>query len=277
MESLPIRTVAMLALSFVLSAAPSFAQRERDGRRDGDGRGLSGRVERAQPGRGEQPRGRYEGRIEPRGRSESQGRHDVSRGRDDRAVARRPPYDSSFGNRGDSPRRYRDRVYDERSFGDRRNVYPSYGRRFQDDRSYRYRGHRSYGYRPHGRSYVLPYGYRPYGYRPGWSLNLYFGRPHYAYGYPRYDYPGAGYGYYSFMPGRAYGALRIVDAPHDAQVLVDGFYAGLVDDYDGVFQHLNLEVGPHHIEIEAPGYPPIAFEVHIQPGQTITYRANLDY
>ena len=72
----------------------------------------------------------------------------------------------------------------------------------------------------------------------------------------------------------AYGSLRIVDAPRDAQVFVDGYYAGVVDDYDGVFQHLNLEVGSHHIEIEADGYPLIEFDVRIQPGQSITYRAN---
>jgi hypothetical protein len=105
---------------------------------------------------------------------------------------------------------------------------------------------------------VLPYGYRPYGYRPGWSLNLYFGRPYSAYGYPAYSYPSAGYGYYAIAPGRAYGAVRIVDAPPDAQVFVDGYYAGVVDGYDGVFEHLNLEAGSHHIEIVEQGYPPMA-------------------
>jgi hypothetical protein len=120
---------------------------------------------------------------------------------------------------------------------------------------------------------VVPFGYRPYGYRRGWSLNLYFGRPYAAYGYPGYS--SAGYGYYSLIPGRLYGAVRIVDAPPDAQVFVDGYYAGVVDDYDGVFQHLNLEAGPHYIEIEAYGYPPIAFDVQVVPGQTITYRANI--
>lgn len=312
MESSPLRTVALLAMGFVLTATPSFAQRERDGRREGDGRGWRQSVERAQPRRGGELRGRSEGRverrgrsdtqgrieprvradaparIEPRGRQDSPGRLDIYRGRDDRAVARRPSYDPSLGPVGGDPQRYRDRdrVYDNRSYDrrsyDRRNIYPSYGYGYggrRDDRSYRHRG-RSYGYRPHVRTYVLPYGYRPYGYRPGWSLNLYFGRPYYgygAYGYPSYGYPTAGYGYYSFIPGRAYGALRIVDVPRDAHVFVDGYYAGIVDDYDGVFQHLNLEVGPHHIEIEVPGYPPIAFEVRIEPGQTITYRANLGY
>ena len=131
-----------------------------------------------------------------------------------------------------------------------------------------------YPYRPYvRRSYVVPYGYRPYGYRPGWSLNLYFGRPYTPYyGYQPYG-PPAAYGYYALAPGLAYGAVRIVGAPRDARVFVDGYYAGVVDDYDGVFQHLNLEAGPHRIEIEVPGYPAQAFDVRIEPGRTITYRA----
>ena len=129
--------------------------------------------------------------------------------------------------------------------------------------------YRSYGYR--SRAYVAPFGYRPYGYRPGWSLGLYFGAPYSAYGYG-YG-PSAGYGYYSIVPGRAYGAVRIVDAPRDAQVVVDGYYAGVVDDYDGVFQHLNLEAGSHRIEIEWPGGPPIVFDVRVRPGETVTYHA----
>jgi hypothetical protein len=132
-----------------------------------------------------------------------------------------------------------------------------------------------YNYRPY--VYRAPYGYRPYGYRPGWNLGLYFGAPYSAYGNPGYGYgPSAGYGYYSLIPGRAYGAVRIVDAPRDAQVLVDGFYAGVVDDYDGVFQHLNLEAGAHRIEIMAPGGPPISFDVRVRPGETVTYHAFSD-
>ena len=141
--------------------------------------------------------------------------------------------------------------------------------------SYGYRPY-GYGYRSYARPYVVPYGYRPYGYGPGWSLNLYFGRPYAAYGYPAYGYPGysaGSYGYFAIAPGRAYGSVRIVDAPPDAQVFVDGYYAGVVDDYDGVFQHLNLEAGPHHIEIEVPGYPRTGFDIRVEPGRTITYRA----
>jgi hypothetical protein len=76
-------------------------------------------------------------------------------------------------------------------------------------------------------------------------------------------------------PGFVYGSVRIVDAPPDAQVFVDGYYAGVVDDYDGVFQHLNLVPGTHRIDIQVVGYAPIGFDVFVQPGQTITYRANM--
>jgi hypothetical protein len=129
-----------------------------------------------------------------------------------------------------------------------------------------------YSYRPY--AYRAPYGYRPYGYRPGWNLGLYFGAPYSAYGYG-YG-PSVDYGYYSIVPGRAYGAVRIVDAPRDAQVFVDGYYAGVVDDYDGVFQHLNLEAGAHRIEIQSPYGPPISFDVRVRPGETLTYHAQPD-
>jgi hypothetical protein len=41
-----------------------------------------------------------------------------------------------------------------------------------------------------------------------------------------------------------------------------------------VFQHLNLEAGPHSIEVRLPGIDEaLTFDVVIQPGRTITYRA----
>ncbi len=72
---------------------------------------------------------------------------------------------------------------------------------------------------------------------------------------------------------RGLGGVRIVDAPKDAQVFADGYYAGTVSDFDGVFQHLDLPEGPHHVEIREQGQTPIQFEVNIVPGETITYHA----
>ena len=71
------------------------------------------------------------------------------------------------------------------------------------------------------------------------------------------------------------GGLRIKVKPNDANVYVDGFYVGVVDDFDNAFQKLKLEPGPHHIEIRAPRHQPLAVDVMIQEDQTITYRGEL--
>ncbi len=56
---------------------------------------------------------------------------------------------------------------------------------------------------------------------------------------------------------------------------MDGYYMGVVDDFNGTFQKLELEVGAHHVEIRAPGYQTIAFDVRIEIGGTVTYRGEL--
>jgi hypothetical protein len=71
------------------------------------------------------------------------------------------------------------------------------------------------------------------------------------------------------------GGLRLEVEPAAAQVFVDRSYVGLVDDFNGRFHHLDLEAGPHHLEIRADGYEPIAVDVVIQPHRTIRYRAAL--
>jgi hypothetical protein len=110
--------------------------------------------------------------------------------------------------------------------------------------------------------------YRPYVYRPSLRIGVYYGYDgYYPYGYTP-DY------YFNPIPGHLYGGLRIVNAPRDAQVFADGYYVGIVDDFDGIFQHLNLETGPHHIEINEPGLQPVAFDVNIAPGRTMTFRAD---
>ena len=127
--------------------------------------------------------------------------------------------------------------------------------------------------------------YRPYyyRYRPGLAVGFYAGYPYGYYPYPDasygyygpYEYPLPPIGYVAATPGVLYGGVRIEGAPRDAQVFADGYYVGIVDDFDGAFAHLNLTAGPHRIEIRALGDPPVAFDVRVEPGQTITYHANL--
>ena len=71
-----------------------------------------------------------------------------------------------------------------------------------------------------------------------------------------------------------YGGVRIQGAPRQAEVYVDGNYAGIVDDFDGTFQRLDLEPGSHEIEIRTPGRP-LMYDVNVTPGQTLTIHANV--
>ncbi len=81
------------------------------------------------------------------------------------------------------------------------------------------------------------------------------------YGYPpRYPY-GATYGRYE-------SELRVAVKPNNASVFVDGYFAGQVDDFDGVFQRLHLEPGQHEIVIYLPGHRSIHERLYLSPNQT---------
>jgi hypothetical protein len=108
-------------------------------------------------------------------------------------------------------------------------------------------------------------GYYPWGYG-GVGLGGYYG----GYYDPWY-YGGQGYYYDDDWDGR----LRLKVKPRAAEVFVDGYYAGIVDEYDGFFQRLRLQPGPHRIEIREEGFEPLSFDVLIQPDKTITYKGEL--
>jgi hypothetical protein len=96
---------------------------------------------------------------------------------------------------------------------------------------------------------------------------------------------GGYYGYYDpWMwgdpyPSSAYydhdGSLKLKVSPRQAEVYVDGYFAGSVDDYDGIFQQLRINPGPHRIEVRLDGYETLTFDVRIEPGRTITYKGDL--
>jgi len=50
------------------------------------------------------------------------------------------------------------------------------------------------------------------------------------------------------------GALRLQITPKDAEVFIDGFLMGLVDDYDGTFQRLHVDACEHTLEVYRAGY-----------------------
>jgi len=94
---------------------------------------------------------------------------------------------------------------------------------------------------------------------------------------PYYDPYGGGYGGYYPSGSSSYdeGSLRLKVKPREAEVFVDGYYVGLVNDFDGIFQRLHVDAGPHHLEIRAPGYETLEFDVHVDPDRTLTYTGEL--
>jgi PEGA domain len=67
-----------------------------------------------------------------------------------------------------------------------------------------------------------------------------------------------------------YGTLRVeVLAAAAAQVYVDGYYAAMADQ---AAAGLDLEPGPHRVEVRAAGYEPLTFDVRVTPNQVITFR-----
>jgi hypothetical protein len=122
--------------------------------------------------------------------------------------------------------------------------------------------------------YYNPRRYYPYGYG-AFGLGYFYYDPYTWYS-PSY-YPGY-YGSYSGYYDPFFydvGELRLIVSPRSADVYVDGYFAGRVDDYDGIFQALKLEAGAHHIQIVSQGYSPLDFDVRIEPNRKITYRGTL--
>ena len=79
-----------------------------------------------------------------------------------------------------------------------------------------------------------------------------------------------------FHAGDGAVALRLQVTPRDASVFVDGYAAGVVDDYDGVFQRLRLVPGPHEIVIYHPSHRTLRQNIYYNPGSTHTIRHTLD-
>lgn len=123
------------------------------------------------------------------------------------------------------------------------------------------------------------YPYYPYGFwGSGFGYGLgYLYDPFWSGGYGGYygGYGGyGGYGSYSQSYNDT-GSLRLKIKPREAQVFVDGYFVGVVDSFDGVFQRLGLEGGGHRVEIKAEGFEPVEFDVLITPGETVIYKGEL--
>lgn len=77
------------------------------------------------------------------------------------------------------------------------------------------------------------------------------------------------------QPATGRGNLRLEVVPDTAQVYVDGFYAGTVDEISRREQGLDVSAGWHRLEFRAPGYLTPAANVTVEADRTFNYRAQL--
>jgi hypothetical protein len=104
----------------------------------------------------------------------------------------------------------------------------------------------------------------------------YYGDP-FWYGYPwfYYQYPGPRYPYgYRYAEPDA--AVRIEVTPREAEVFVDGYYAGIVDDFDGVFQRLRLPPGQHELTLYREGFRTVHQTVYLSVDSTFRVRYTME-
>jgi len=87
-----------------------------------------------------------------------------------------------------------------------------------------------------------------------------------VYPYPPYGYPG-------IHPDAS---VRLDVTPQDAEVYVDGYYAGIVDDFDGVLQRLRVEPGQHEIVIYRDGYRALHERVYLTRDRTFKIKQAME-
>jgi hypothetical protein len=85
------------------------------------------------------------------------------------------------------------------------------------------------------------------------------------YGYPPYRY--------NVDPGAA---VKLEVKPKKAEVYVDGYYAGIVDDFDGAFQRLRIRPGEHDIELYLDGYRTVHQKVYLTPDNTFKLKYDME-
>jgi hypothetical protein len=118
-------------------------------------------------------------------------------------------------------------------------------------------------YRPYYRPYYGFY-YDPWFYGASWYSPFYYPySPYYYYG----QYPYYGRGYYDLSS-----SLRLQVTPRQTEVYIDGYYAGTVDDFDGIFQRLHLEPGEHDLQLYLPRHRNFTQKVYLQPGRTFSVK-----
>jgi hypothetical protein len=77
------------------------------------------------------------------------------------------------------------------------------------------------------------------------------------------------YPYPSYRYAAPESNVRVIAKPKEATVYVDGYYAGLVDDFDGYLQRLRVTPGEHEITLFLQGYRTVSQKLYLQVNSTL--------
>lgn len=72
------------------------------------------------------------------------------------------------------------------------------------------------------------------------------------------------------------GRVQVLATPIEADVYVDGFYAGLVDDFDGALQRLPVTPGRHAITLHLEGYRTVTRNIVVTSDSTFKLKLTMD-
>jgi hypothetical protein len=103
-----------------------------------------------------------------------------------------------------------------------------------------------------------------FGFHRTWAYNPYWG-PWYPYGY--------GYAYPDPVPSSA--GIKTDVTPKQAEVFVDGYFAGHAGDFDGAFGRLNVAPGGHQVSFFLDGFRTLTQDVYVRPDSTFKVNAAL--
>ncbi len=187
------------------------------------------------------------------GRHSSERRHPDRGAKGDRGDRRDGRHDFDRGHGWDRG----SRNHDNRDSSDR--GWRNRDSRERWDRDRRYDGRWRGAYRHESRRVWPSFRVRPLRHPSGYRYGYFYGHGYY---FPRY--------YYDYDSYTTHASVRIQVEPAETEVYVDGYYAGVVDDFDGLFQRLHLTPGNHEITLRLDGYETWSAPIFAAPDSTVS-------
>jgi hypothetical protein len=126
-----------------------------------------------------------------------------------------------------------------------------------------------------GYPFAYPYAFY-YPYYPSYYYPYVPSYPYAPNGYVRSDATSGTSGSLAQPSETNLGGLSFEITPSNAELFVDNMRVGTVGDFTPTTQPLGVEAGHHHVEIRAPGYQTMSFDVDITAGQVIPYQGSLE-